>query len=330
MIKVPELTLPVDQVLDPIDFINAELFASDYDGTQAMTYERAPGIIDVDQAYERGIGDIFGHGARMQFLAEGGHCSRTPAEIVESVIPYVDDPEIFAKITTLVHLDYSTADIIAQLNSDRKIISANVPVDIPSINQDEPQNIVLETEEFAAVTKLLVDYKLELLLKQVGKRLEDGNYWPRPVPGFVNFSRLRQADKRINSAIISAGHTDFINKTYGMWGIEQPDIYVTTETVEQLGLNNFYLPSEIAKPSPIMMEMAVQQWKRLYGLDAGHVAINQVLYVGDDIDKDQGLARNFGTEFIYIDKAAPVESWERVARFFRLIGAGERLIGNHD
>lgn len=310
----PELTLPVEQPRNPLDFKDSELFSSDFDNTQALTFEGGPGIITVEQAYDDAILKIFGPNAVAFYRKQGGHLNRTPAEIAESVIPYTDEPGIFSKITVLMEIGYPTADILADI--DRNTHRTNSRVTYPlNPHADEPQTIRLEAEELQAVVQLLIDSKLEPLVSQIGTRLSKDEFWPRPVPGFLDFYRLLQQAASLDSAVISAGHTDFIRKAYELWEVPDPDIFVTSETISLLGLEKHYTASELAKPSPIVMDMATQQWRRMYGLPADHVTINQVVYVGDSKEKDGGLAANSGATFFHINPEDPVTAWRAVTRY---------------
>jgi hypothetical protein len=304
---------------EPELFESARLFASDADNTQMLSFEKSPQGIGVEEAYRYGIAAIYGPSGVNQYIASGGHQNRTPAEIVISLVPFVKNPEVFQHVALMTELDYPTQDIVAH---------------IQTITPSEKNITVsdLEIEELKATTRLLVDLKLQRLLSQVGLALPSGEYWPRPVPGFMDFMKLlRGSSEPIDSAIISAGHTQFIDSVYDLWGIERPDIYVTTETLSKLNLDEYFTPSELAKPSSLLMTVTEQLWVQKYGLpDTTAIDKEQIVYVGDDIRKDGGLARNSGVEFIHIDPCAPEESWRRVGKHLLLDTAITNRVVAHD
>lgn len=64
----------------------ARMFASDFDGTQFLTSERAQDISTVSDAYAIALDSMFGPEASDSFLNEGGHNHRTPSEIIRSLL----------------------------------------------------------------------------------------------------------------------------------------------------------------------------------------------------------------------------------------------------
>ncbi|HMS50010.1 MAG TPA: hypothetical protein PKA02_01045 [Candidatus Saccharibacteria bacterium] len=62
----------------------AMLGVSDFDGTQARTFERTPDGIGVNEAYRLAIGTVMGERALATYMRNGEHRSRTASEIVAS------------------------------------------------------------------------------------------------------------------------------------------------------------------------------------------------------------------------------------------------------
>ena len=175
--------------------------------------------------------------------------------------------------------------------------------------------------------------KLDVLLGQIGTRFADGQLWPRPVPGYLEFCErmheTRDAGIRVEDAIISSGHEAFIRKTYDVWAIRYPDHLITVETLERFGMG-----SE-TKPSPRLMDIARGFWRAGYGLpfweDATDEELALIAYAGDDPVKDGGLATNSRVPFVLIpDAPESREGWQRMATQCRLLEAATRGMFLHD
>lgn len=184
--------------------------------------------------------------------------------------------------------------------------------------------------KFRSVVRAVTESKLDVLSAQIGQRLPDGARWPRPTEGFREFWEKLQLIKKlganIGTAIVSAGHTEFEQRTFDMWGVPQPDMYLTDDVVTAMALN---LPHELqVKPSPMLVEQAQHLWAYKLRQEQKASAYDRVLRVpklmetvhfGDAGDtpvkagKDQQLARNVGAEFVLIDPDAQGESWNNAA-----------------
>lgn len=168
----------------------------------------------------------------------------------------------------------------------------------------------------------LVAAKLDILLEQIGQPLTDGALWPRTVPGFADFwstlTAKRKAGQQVSTAIISAGHAEFMQKSFEIAGLEMPDFMVTDETVRSL---YSALPvHKLTKPSILPMDIIRAQWLSLY-CDSEEEkqalepeSINErIVYLGDDPNKDAALAMNAGVRFVYIhgaDRRAARAAWK--------------------
>lgn len=185
----------------------------------------------------------------------------------------------------------------------------------------------LGPDELDIETERLVGTKLDILLGQIGDEMHDGARWPRPVDGFLEvWCDVQQArlysHKRIDTAVISAGHQEFILRTFDLWDVPHPDIIVSEETVRSLRLS--IPPEETAKPRPFPMQLVEMQWAARHAilkqLDPGDW--QRILYTGDDEVKDGGLARNAHVDFVLIDSEAPAQSWRQAHDLLlrRLVG----------
>ncbi|MGI9027575.1 MAG: hypothetical protein ACR2FM_01870, partial [Candidatus Saccharimonadales bacterium] len=166
------------------------------------------------------------------------------------------------------------------------------------------------------LTANLVRAKLYILENQIGKPLHDGTPWPRPVPGFVEYSQaITEANTKgasIDRAILSAGHASFIRKCLTMSGLEQPEIMITDETIR--GLNSSLSPGKLSKPELMPLLLAKLQWLSLYdregSVDINDPEVNQrITVIGDSDEKDGGLARNAGVSFIHVTSENSESAW---------------------
>lgn len=181
----------------------------------------------------------------------------------------------------------------------------------------------IDEDEIDEYTGRLVPIKLHHLLDNIGRPLPDGGIWPRPTEGFLDLWRLvyraRANGTLIDTADISAGHDEFLHRTYEVYDIPQPDILITSDTIHQLSLTTFFIVSEYTKPAPGLMAIALDRWFQLYNwadLDDAKLSTyrERIIYVGDNEAKDGGLGRNSGIDFIHIPKGRSQEAWNSVAR----------------
>lgn len=107
--------MALDAVLTPRQDIQPGelLFASDFDGTKFLTSESGEGILTVSEAYAEGIRDLLGAPAVAQFLDQGGHQHRTPAEIVADLCPdmAISEIESQARLLTAAKIAILTEQI---------------------------------------------------------------------------------------------------------------------------------------------------------------------------------------------------------------------------
>lgn len=168
------------------------------------------------------------------------------------------------------------------------------------------------------LTGELVNAELKVLTGQIGRKLHDNELWPRPVPGFLEHWQQVTADKEsgapISLAIASAGHASFIRKCLAQSKLVEPEIMVTDETIR--GLNSTLPPEQLAKPSVMPVSIIKTLWLAHYNQPAtllGDPSLNdRIVIVGDSEEKDGGLARNSGTQFIHISPDNPIRGWQEL------------------
>lgn len=174
--------------------------------------------------------------------------------------------------------------------------------------------------------------KLDVLLGEIGTRFANGQLWPRPVPGYLEFREslheTRHEGIRVEDAIISSGHEAFIKKTFDVWLVSYPSHIVAVETLDRVGRGH------AVKPSSELMNVARGFWRAGYGLefwqDATDDELARIVYAGDDIVKDGGLAANSGVTFVHIpDTQASQQGWQKMAIESGLIEAAAKGFITH-
>ncbi len=189
----------------------------------------------------------------------------------------------------------------------------------------------MSTWEAAEASQDITRLKLDILIKQIGKELSNGEKWPRPTPGFVKMWEGLHADRQagavIDTAILSAGHTEFIAKSFEVHDLQQPDILVTDDILVDFGLG--YIPPDLrAKPTPLPLTVAKLLWLGRHGLQAHQSDVIQdinqrIIFVGDDPVKDGGLAESAGVDFVLVEPDTSYCAWAMVRQWT----AGARASG---
>lgn len=172
--------------------------------------------------------------------------------------------------------------------------------------------------ELDELTQRFIDYKLDILLGEIGTTFPDGRVWPRPTQGYIEFRELvdkaRYEGWLIDDLILSSGHEPFIEKTYAAWGVGLPTFILGEDTVRKLAPS--MPPDQLVKPEPTLMELALRVWQRSYGIKFTHALerndLERVVYVGDSLEKDGQLARNSGIHFELLDPETSQDTWKRV------------------
>ncbi len=159
----------------------------------------------------------------------------------------------------------------------------------------------------------LVATKLEVLESQISAT------WPEPTKGFIEFTaklRRTQAEQPIDDVIISSGHESFIRKTFEKTlGITPPKIILAQEAIQRMAANHD--ESMPTKPSPKLMVYAYDQWQQSYGQNEQKVIgkhdCERMCYVGDDDEKDGGMARATGVAFYHLVPENAEVVWQKLA-----------------
>jgi FMN phosphatase YigB (HAD superfamily) len=163
-----------------------------------------------------------------------------------------------------------------------------------------------------AITEMLVVRKKEKLIPQISEE------WPQPVEGFpdvwADLNKRKQESekwKRVHFAIVSSGHTDFIQKVLETAGLPHPDIYMTDDEMRRQ-------VQPRTKPDPYALQLVRNAWMNEYLISKQkreseefiQSTKNREVYIGDDPNKDGEMARNDGTEFIHHDGRP--DTWPKI------------------
>lgn len=190
-------------------------------------------------------------------------------------------------------------------------------------NHRTPAEIVLDLcpymspEEVGDMSKKITLGKLEVLIDQIGRRVESGEPWPQFTTGFADmWERLyeqRGPQQPVDMAIVSAGHTEFIKKSFDVRGLPQPDILITDDVLIELGLD-VLSAAERAKPMPLPLDLARYIWEARNRIDEPNQVWprRQIMHVGDDEHKDLGLAENNSASFLLLKAETAEQTWSQV------------------
>ncbi len=183
------------------------------------------------------------------------------------------------------------------------------------LNNDAPGEVVLRLapelarsrEEHHTKTEQLVASKMHILIDQVC------DTWPRPVRGFMPVWESVSQQPHIDTAVVSSGHTDFINRVLDGWGVDRARIVVSDDDLRNMDSDIPY--AMMMKPHPFSLELAIQQWGDRIAVDPPPK--ERVLYAGDDLlSKDGPMAEAAGVQFVHINPDEPWWGYREVA--FRL------------
>lgn len=275
------------------------LLVADFDGTLYDTSKPSPSGMTVERAYVRSLDDLFGEGTGEYFFSIYGFHGEAPSQIIQRFLE-INDRQVIDNAKE-IHKE--------QNGNFPKIIPESQDGKVPW-NAEEPQ---------ATLTSMLVISKLGYLLQEIGTLDKDGNPWPLPFEGVVDFFRslgsLRKNNIPIDFAIVSSGHETFIKRVLEVWRIPQPDILVTEDN---LRLRKFPQEAEIKfKPGVFPIALAHFQWLKSQGISAsretGSDTRKRIMHIGDNPTKDLVMADRAG---IRSNLLFPATSWTSITEAF--------------
>ncbi len=262
----------------------SHLLLFDFDGTLFKTLLPSPRGRDVNTASRWAVYQIFGELGIKIYDAQGGLENRAPSELVKDILYGKPNkgPEVSPQNRdelvrhAAIFFDENISDLETDIPSKRGI---NL-----SWEDGTPQSVISE---------LFVKTKLHALMSEISPQ------WPLPCKGFTEFwqtlQELKQRGLQLDIGIVSSGHELFIKKVLELWNL-QFDIVITEDEVRESPL-----PTEgRTKPGPLPILLALKEWQNFPGRVHGENAVyapmleGRVMYVGDDVKKDVGMAEKVG------------------------------------
>ncbi len=291
------------------------LFAFDFDGTIARTFEKSPGGIGVNEANARAVRDVFGPEGAAVYEAIGGLKNRAPSELAL---------EIMSNGNRGVMLEHAK-----EFKASRRLALTQL---VP-----EGKGISLNDEQLTdpIIGEMLVRQKLSHLLPQIGLLTQSGKPWPEDCAGFTDLYKTikdinSEGGVRIDTAIISSGHDAFIQATFSAWQQLLPDILVTEDDIR-----GREYPKEMArrvKPGTFPLALAQHQWAKAQGLSQPREILesrNRLLYFGDDSNKDVGMAENSRVMFGWFNPSGKEAPYPNGSLVFADWAVVARLLNSH-
>lgn len=275
------------------------LIACDFDETLFHTFRPSPNGIDVRKAYKLALDNIFGSGLGEWFFKVFGLDGRTPSEVINEIVNW--DKDFVARAYRFYESPEGRSGYLIPECPNGEL----------NWNQESPA---------VTITQMLVGQKLKYLINEIGQRDSEGNPWPQPCEGVLDFyetvHQLRSEGVPLDTAIISSGHEGFIKKTFDLWGIKHPDVIVTEDDIRPKKF-----PSELErrfKPGQLPIALAHYKWLKYNGPTQGDENIvfqgreskQRIMYVGDDPYRDGAMAFRGGIPHVYL---YPFTPWEAIA-----------------
>lgn len=237
------------------------ILSSDWDGTIADTFTPSPNGRGVEAGYRHALGAMFGDPELLDLI--GGLKNRAPSEVVVAVLGH----DSSLGIRGLTYYEAHCREL-RDLVPRGKGIQSRHPT-------------LVET-----LTETLVRIRLQYLLPEISPE------WPKPFDGALETLADIQA-RGVQLAVISSGHTRFIQRTCEVWGVPAPVLMITDDDMRALGK----APHETCKPSRLLMDMLVQRAYASTAMVTSGVAHDVVAYLGDCPHKDRMLAKNADVRF---------------------------------
>jgi phosphoglycolate phosphatase-like HAD superfamily hydrolase len=268
------------------------IVAIDWDGTIADTFAPSPNGWSVEQGYRHALGVLFDE--RDLFERIGGLRNRAPGQVIAAVL------ELDRALAARGEKYY---------REHREELASYVP---------RGKGMRRNAGTVALLTEALVRIRLQYLLPEISSR------WPRPFDGVLEaLADVRALGYRV--AVISSGHTTFIEKCLRVWNTPAPNFLVTDDDMRALGLP----PDRCSKPNRILIETMLRQAYLSTCANLCNAAYSVRVFVGDCPIKDRGLAANAGVPFAWFNpRAMPIpdgfgrnefqfSSWRDLPRLLR-------------
>lgn len=272
-------------------FESSYLLMFDFDGTMGQTFEASPSGIGVEENYVQTIEQIFGDEVLETYLVDqGGLQNRNPSEVIHDL--YETHMELVE--LSKAHLEENYSDLSTVMPSTAHLLD------------------YWEEDPLKATTEVYIRQDLINSLGHIGLRNTDGSVWPRPCKGFDSLWETIQelnASNRgfaINTAVISSGYTEYIEKTFDVWNLPYPDIFITDNETRSRKYPSDHLRR--VKPAPFGVALAHQAWLKMYDKTGRHFDIKaaedskkRMFLFGDGLEKDGGMAERSKIGFGHFD-----------------------------
>jgi phosphoglycolate phosphatase-like HAD superfamily hydrolase len=293
---------------NPNAFNESHMYEVDFDETCFSTFISNNDGVAVHEAYEGAIASIFGD----QALEDFDLANRAPKDIVDELFEV--NPQFIQEALAHAQQYFAHPEDVTDigLGMIARFASRNEAV------HDE-----LSTR---ATTEMIVIRKKEILIPKIGYD------WPEAVKGFpeawTELNERRQKDskwERVHLAIVSSGHTDFIQKVMEIAGLPHPDVYMTDDE-----LRRQVTPK--TKPNPYALQLVRNAWMNAYLVPKSYRRDREFMqdtkrrqaYIGDDIKKDGGMAKRDGIAFMHHDGRP--DTWSRIVdSIVRNVESGEGI-----
>lgn len=287
------------------------LICTDFDKTLADTMKPSPNNMGVLQAYEFAIRSVLGNEGLKTYSLIGGLQNRAPIELVNALLKNSNNKEKLIRNAAIFFRK--------QLPSLKKFTpeGKTTPIIWDSAN--------IET----TISEMIVLSKLSCFMDEIGTKLKNGGIWPEPCAGVLDFIKAidyinRKGKVKIRLAILSSGHTPFIQKTFKVWKQECPSILIADDDVRMLPIEQ----ERKVKPSKFLFDLVFLDWlQTLEWKGEASKHRENVMYIGDDMDKDGKLADNAGVLFGWfnpdnkkngnLNGGFSFRDWYRIANFLR-------------
>lgn len=299
---------------DPETFGESHMVELDFDETCYTTFISKGDGIAVHEAYEVALESVLGSDARQDFSDYHGLSNRAPLDVIQGLLE--GNPVLIYNALEHARAHFSRPEDISYIGLGLIARFA----DRGRIDHDELT--------IRAITEMLVIRKKEKLIPQISSE------WPQPVEGFPEvwsgLNELRQTDtkwRRVHFAIVSSGHTDFIQKVLETAGLPHPDIYMTDDEMRRQ-------VQPRTKPDPYALQLVRSAWMNAYLVPKDARGSNDFIrstkkrqtYIGDDPIKDGEMARNDGIGFI-LHNGRP-DTWRKIGdSIVNAVESGEGFSG---
>ncbi len=285
--------------LDPEKFGSSYMLNIDFDETCFTTFISKGDGVEVHRAYEIAVDTVLGKEAQQDFSNYGGLSNRAPLDVIKGLIDR--EPSLIQR--ALGH---------AQEYFAHPEVRTDIGLGLIARFADRGQAVNDELT-WRAITEMLVIRKKEILIPQISEE------WPMPVKGFGEFwhafytEKERRGLKHVHTAIVSSGHTDFIQLALEQAGLELPDVFMTDDEMRRQ-------PHPKTKPDPMALQLVRKAWLNAYLIPSTlrrsdsfiSAARRREVYIGDDIKKDGQMAANDKIKFLHHDGSP--EAWPRISR----------------